>query len=281
MAVPWAMIAKQVSGHVGAGVRGIFNYVSAKRQLESAKTMQREGAIAGLIDMTLERQRQNAGVRAMRYTLGRIDEMYGASDDPKAQRSRRIIREMVGAAGQESAEPRAEQATRSLGARRLALRRAAALGPGGSALASRQRQATRAKIGQDLDVRTARERAEYAREQGFEQERIAAREGGRGLGDITADIRMPYEQIHRAASFDAARKQTSAKWGPSIAAGVQSGIENLISSYLETQARNQSNDYQTPQWVEQEVGVRLDPRQDLLEEDGSLRDMGPLVPEGE
>lgn len=280
MAAPWGTAAMMASQHVSTGVRGIFNYVSAKRQLESAKGMSQNTALVGLIDMTLQNQRQEAGVRAMRRTLGRIDEMYGASDDPKAQRSRRIIREMVGAAGQSAAAPRAEQATRSLGARRLALRRAAALGPGGSALQEQRRGSVRETMARDAATREARHQAEGDMRQGIEDQRIAARSQAVGLGGMRADVPAPYAAVRQMGAFDAAAAQEPVSQRYGIARSVQSGIENLIASYLEMQSRNQSREYQAPQWVEQEVGARLDPREGMLEDDGSLRDMGPLEPEG-
>jgi len=279
-AAVYGAIIKQVSGHISSGARGMFNYMSAKRQLSSAKKMGRESMAAGLIDMSLENQRQEAATTAMRRVLGQVDAMYGESDSPKAQQTRRIIRSMVGTVGRDTAAPAAEAATQSFGARRLALRRAAALGPGGSALEAQKRRVVQADMAEDAGVRATRERAEYEAGRGFEDMRLAARQGGRDLGSTTADIHPPYGQIERAGALEAARGQVSSKWGPSIVEGVQSSIENLISAYMNARSSSPSAPtYESPGWVDRSVGARLDPREGVLTEEGGLRDMGPLEPE--
>ena len=276
----YGAIIQQVSGHISSGARGMFNYMSAKRQLASAKQMSRDTMLTGLIDMSLENQRQEAATNAMRRVLGQVDVMYGESDSPKAQQTRRIIRSMVGTVGRDTAAPAAEAATRSFGARRLALRRAAALGPGGSALEAQKRRVVQADMAEDAGVRATRERAEGEAKQGFEDMRLAARQGGVDLGGATADIHMPYDQIQRMGAFNAAAAQELPARGAEAAGAVQSGIEGLIAAYLNTR-RQSASPYRAPEWVNREVGSRLDPREGVMTEEGAMRDMGPLAPEGE
>ena len=225
-----AGLIKAIGSHVERGMGGIFQGLVAKEQSAAADTLAAMTDKLGVVEMVMERQRQEAGRQAMADTLRQIDEEYGMSDTPRGQQNRAIIRGMINQLGRAAARPGAEAATQKGGQEAVALRRGtAARGVGGSTAESMARDVVGLAGQRREAVAGERENVEYDISRELNAKRMQARQGASKLGDASgAKVKSPYDEMMTAIMGGSAIKQERLRHLPGMASSALSGIAEGI-----------------------------------------------------
>ena len=224
--MPIAGIIKAIGSHVERGMSGHLQAGVAREQESAARTLAKQTDMLGVVELVMEKQRQAAGMEAMSETLRTIDEEYGTSDTPRAQRNRAAIQGMIAQLGRTAVRSQAEDATGKGAQEARSLRQGtAARGVGGSAAEAMARDVTALASQRRAGIAEAREGVEYDIATGLAEKREAARRQALKLGATSgAKIESPYEAMMTATMGASAMRQERLRHLPGM---VSSGIAGI------------------------------------------------------
>jgi hypothetical protein len=183
----WAMVAQKAAGHIVSGIGAQIDRESHKAQVASTQQAMNMQMIMAMIDLKLEKERQEAARSAMEGRLRQIDEAYGRVGTPEGKRNRAVIQDMIDRVAAYQTEGMAEGARARGEQTQREMRRAEeATGQRGGSVAETRREAAGTGMAEMVGgTAEARAAAESNARMRMEEEALA------GKQRAVAPVEMP------------------------------------------------------------------------------------------
>jgi hypothetical protein len=239
--VPWAEIVRQIVGHVVRGGSAALRYTSTRRAAKSAWDQAQMTNLLGIIDMQLEKQRQELRRSAMMDTLAKIDEEWGTAPGIKAGANRQAIRSIITQIERADAERAANLlTTEAATASRRERQRESSRGVGGSVEEAGVRHRAAGTAVAAGQLATRRERSGAAAEQEISAKRGTARRMARQpIDSMRPDFTVSRGILQKMKIDEAAEQTPYAVWDRTFqqaGEGLGAGMEIGTSIYDEVQS---------------------------------------------